>query len=64
LELLGEFGESEISYFGPAVMDEYVGYFEISMDYIFLGEIIQSFENVLDDWFCFILIETSLLSQS
>jgi hypothetical protein len=44
-------------------MHEDVGYFQISMDYILFGEVIQSFEDILDDWFGFVLIEVSLFPQ-
>jgi hypothetical protein len=44
-------------------MHEDVGYFQISMDYIFLCEIIQSFEDILDDGFGLVFIEVSLFPQ-
>lgn len=64
LFVLGKFGESEICNFGFAIMKEYIGYFEISMNDIFLCEIIETFKDIFDDWFCFILIKISLFPES
>lgn len=39
-------GESEISNFGNSIMQEYVSYFDISMDNMILCQILQAFEYI------------------
>lgn len=62
-KILGEFSESKISDFDFIVVDENVGDFDIAMDDMFVCKIAESFEDVLDDGFCFVLVEISFLPQ-
>lgn len=45
-------------------MKKHVSYLQISMDDVFFSQIIQSFEDIFDDWLGFILVEISFLPQS
>jgi hypothetical protein len=58
-KILGEFSKSKISDFDFIIIDENVGNFNIPMDDIFVSEIAESFEDVLNDGFCFVLVEIS-----
>jgi hypothetical protein len=61
--VLGKFGESKIGNFSFAIMKEYICNFEVSMNNILFCEIIQSFEDIIDDGLCFILIKISLFPE-
>jgi hypothetical protein len=45
-------------------MQEHVGYFQVPVNHIFFCEVIQSFEDILDDGFSPVLVEVSFLPQS
>jgi hypothetical protein len=45
-------------------MNEYIGNFQISVDNIFLCQVIQSLKDVFDDGFSFIFIKISIFPES
>lgn len=62
--VLCEFGEPEISDFGLSFVEEDVGYLEVPVDDILLREILESLEDVPDDWFGPVLLHPALLPQA
>lgn len=63
-KVLCKFSESEISNFGLSLVEEDVGYFEISVDDVLLWEISESLEDISDDRFCPVLVHPSLFPQA
>ena len=62
-ELLGELGKPEVCYFDFAIANEYVGHFDVAVNNVFISEVAESFEDILDDRFCLQLAEISLFPQ-
>jgi len=47
-----------------SIMHENVGYLEISVNDVFLCQIVKTIEDVFDDWFSSVLIEKTVFSQA
>ena len=62
-EVLGKLGKAKICNFDFAIIDEYIGYFDISMYDMFICQVAESFEDILDDRFCFKLVKISFFPQ-
>jgi hypothetical protein len=62
--ILGELSEPKVGYFGLGVVHEDVGNFEVPVDDILLREVLQSFEDVLDDGGRLVLVEVPFLAQT
>jgi len=45
-------------------MHEHVGYFEVSVDDVFLSQVLQPLEDIFDDGSCLMFVEVSLLAQA
>ncbi len=61
--VLGEFCESEIGYLGLSVMQENVGDLEISMNDVFLCEIVESTKHISYDGLCLLLSKVVFFPQ-
>ena len=62
--ILGELSEPEVGYLGLGVVHKDVGNFEVSVDDVLFGEVLQSFEDVLDDGGCLVLVKVPFLAET
>lgn len=46
------------------IMHKNVSYFQISVNDIFLGEVIETIEDIFNDWLSSVLIEIAIFSES
>ena len=61
--VLGEFCESEIGYLGLSVMQENVGDLEISVDYVFLCQVVEPTKHISYDGLCLLLSKVVFFPQ-
>ena len=56
-------GKPEVSYFVHSLVNENVGHFDIPVNNVFLGQVLQPFVNIKDDGVYLFLFEVACFFQ-